>query len=248
MKNMTSKEDFDYITNNEIKNGVITTIHLFGSLKLKKISELLGKTESTVILHLKDLEKKEFIKRDSKKHEERGKFYVLTEKCLVLLDSIPDKLVQEDFEEGIQRFKQMSKKEYSKYIAQSIKEQFSEENSDRLQSIQAGAVINSNITRIISKDITGIIDAVNQKNSDFNTQNLFLANLSMSMLTIPVATPSQVARISELSYDYLKKIKALEKEFSKEIEDPSDNNQYVFLFLGPLSGSLSHKEIKIAPI
>ena len=53
---MTRKEDFSYLTKNKIKNGVITTIRLFGSLKLKKISELLGKAESAVILHLKDLE------------------------------------------------------------------------------------------------------------------------------------------------------------------------------------------------
>ena len=245
---MTRKEDFSYLTKNKIKNGVITTIRIFGSLKLKRISELLGKAESAVILHLKDLEKNGFIKRDTKQHKERGKFYVLTEKCANLLDNIPDKLVQEDFDEGIKRFKQMSKAEYSNYIAQNIKEQFSDENSGRLQSIQAGALINSNIANIISKDITDVIDIVDQKNNDLNNVNLFLANLSMSMLTIPVSTPSHVGRISELSNEYLKKLKALEEEFSIEIADQSDNNQYVFLFLGPLSGSLSHKEVKITPI
>ena len=124
----------------------------------------------------------------------------------------------------------------------------SEENSGRLPSIQAGALINSNIANIISKDITDVIDIVDRKKNDLNNVNLFLANLSMSMLTIPVSTPSHVGRISELSNEYLKKLKALEEEFSIEIADQSDNNQYVFLFLGPLSGSLSHKEVNITPI
>jgi len=55
---------------------------------------------------------------------------------------------------------------------QNIKEQFSEENSGRLQSIQAGALINSNITNIISKDIIDVIDIVNQKNNDLTSESL----------------------------------------------------------------------------
>lgn len=245
---MTSEEDYEYITESSIKNGVITTIRLFGSLKLKKISELLGKTESTVILHLKGLEENGFIMRDSKKHQERGKFYLLTDKCIDLLNSISDKTVYDNFDEGIQKLKDMSKKEYSKYIAQGIKNEFSKEKSHRLPSIQAGAVINSNIAKLICNDIEDVIKVVNQENFDINkNQNLFLANLSMSMLTIQVSTASHVGRIAELSHDYLKKLKALEIEFSREM-DQSDNNQYIFLFLGPLSGSFSHQEIEVTPI
>lgn len=250
---MTERNDLNFLLENEIKNGIITSIRVFGALKLKKISTLLGKTESTVIAHLKELERRGYIERDPEKHEERGKFYILTKKCNDIFDQISEKYVKEDFDEGIQRFKQMTKEEYNKIIIQGIKERFSQKDSNPLQSIQAGAIINSNITKIIRQDFKDVIAKVNNENDESNLNYIFLANVSMSMLTIPVETPSHVAKISELTNDYLKKLRVLEDEISKEIiqmkgEKKTENNQYIFLFLGPLSGSLSSKQVVIVPI
>lgn len=247
------KKNFDYLLKNELRYGIIVTLRLFSTLKLKKISALLGKTESTIIHHLKLLERKGYIERDEVKRRERGKFYKLSRKTDIILENIFQEFEKDDFEGEIRQFKQMTREKYSQRIIKGIKEQFSEKDFDPLQVIQAGAVINSNITRIIYQDLRNVINTELNGKSEDKRRDIFLANLAMSMFSIPVETPHQVARISELTADYLKKLKNLEKGIIEEKKQKvsikhEGTNQYVFVFLGPLTGSLSSEHIEIVPI
>ncbi|MHA2364688.1 MAG: winged helix-turn-helix domain-containing protein [Candidatus Hodarchaeales archaeon] len=147
------KETFKFLMKNELRYGIVTSIRIYGALNLKKISELLDKSETTLISHVKDLLNEGFITHDKEtKRKERGKFYINSPKTQSMYQSFFQELGDIDFDAEIDRLRSLTDQEFQEYVKNKIKKEFKHDLEPFFQTVKAGAVINSNVAKFAMKD------------------------------------------------------------------------------------------------
>lgn len=111
-------EEGEYaIYSKEIPMGIMILIYSFESLNLKHLSQLINKSEATILDHIRQLLRDDYIEIDSQESAmRRGKYYKLSEKGLKTLKNILS------FEAEIEKASDLpTKKSYLKLLALSYK-------------------------------------------------------------------------------------------------------------------------------
>ncbi|MHA1169003.1 MAG: hypothetical protein ACTSP4_11050 [Candidatus Hodarchaeales archaeon] len=238
--------DVTYLTKNDARFGIITAIRLYGALNLKKMSKILGKSETTLIHHLHELLSRGFIEQlDRKKlgkEKERGKFYGLTEQSKRINDLLVQEYWKKDYSAEIQSMKSQTAEEYNKALIQQLRNisaVFS------ILNIKAGASLNKSIMDITTQELTNAIDTLKADREPV----LPLGSTNLYMNSIPIQSHQHVLRIAELTSEYLRKLTEIEQKIRNEIDIRENENvgqyQYIYLSMAPISSDLYEKEASL---
>jgi DNA-binding Lrp family transcriptional regulator len=239
--------DITYLTKNDARYGIITAIRLYGALNLKKMSRILGKSETTLIHHLHELLDKGFIEQlDRKKlgkKRERGKFYGLTIQSKKINDLLVQEYWQKDYSAEIESMKSKTAEEYNKTLILQLK---SLAAVFSILNLKAGAALNKSITDITTQELVNAIDVLK---SDKELK-LPLGSTNIYLNSIPVGNHQHVLRIVELTVEYLRNLTEIESEIRNELKMTRSKNtenasqfQYVYLFTAPISSDLHDKDV-----
>jgi len=240
--------DIIYLTKNDARFGIITAIRLYGALNLKKMANILGKSETTLIHHLHELLDKEFIKQlDRKKlgkKGERGKFYGLTEKSKKINHLLTQEYWGQDHVVKIEDLKRKTAEEFKQAYIQQLR---SISSVFPILNLKAMATLNKSIMDITAQELEKIINVL-KVNKD---PEISLGSTTLYVNSIPVGNHSHVLRIVELTVEYLRKLTEIEQEIRADLKTMKSKNaetltqfQYVYLGTAPISSDLHSKEVK----
>ncbi|MHA1305096.1 MAG: winged helix-turn-helix transcriptional regulator [Candidatus Heimdallarchaeaceae archaeon] len=243
------KEKYEQLwSGDEAKIGIITNLEWYGSLNLKKLSSLINKPESTTLRYVKQLIEEGLIEVDAEKTASSwGKYYALTKPVRELYQkNMQDYIAQgSEFDLKLKRFKEMSDEEIKREVINKLLKKQQDEISmlsaykkylSFVQNIQ-NSIVNELVD--FEKRLKVSLDKVGEEET-FEKIEIPTAENSIIVRTVQLSKLSHVIKVVEATRDYIRKIKELEVEFKKEIEEegiPEEERsiQFISVFLGGLS-------------
>ena len=111
-------ERFEEIFDNETRHGILLAIRTFGSMNIKKLSKIIGKTESTIFHHISEMIKKpSVIEIDNEKTADtRGIYYQLSDISRERFPDETDRIYAETIPMLLDRIMSFSSEEIAKMI------------------------------------------------------------------------------------------------------------------------------------
>ncbi|HUU77334.1 MAG TPA: winged helix-turn-helix transcriptional regulator [candidate division Zixibacteria bacterium] len=243
------KKNFSELVYDEVKFAIVTAIQYYSSLNLKKLSELIGRPETTTIRYVKKLLEDELIIIDIEKTAtDWGKFYCLS-------DYANDLIVKRNLE--IDNRVDWVQKEASKINftnEEEVRDFFmrailSKENLvyDAL-SARNNLSLSHNIQKMIANEfstrIENINDIIEKKGKEYLLNNVTIkpSDIEVYNMTLRVHSMQQLLKLIEVQFKSVQEIERLKLEFEEEAKKdniPEDDQQLFFFnsFLGSMEFS-----------
>ena len=248
-----AEKAFNYLLENEIQYGIVTTLSIFGSLNQRQVSFLINKPEPTIFRHMKQLIARDFLELDSKKtSSHRGQFYCLSANFIKLAQQ--SRKEEENWEEEIvdyvSKLKNLLEKSKTKklntFIINRFRKMFQEDKVMKQLRISNSltANIQNAITNNIRLHLKKLAETADEEEIE-DDSNVLRSHISANSLIIPTYKTAHYVKLYDIMTDYFKKLKDLKDEIEKErasekIAHEDCVNQYISSF----GGSIDSKYLK----
>ncbi|MHA1332027.1 MAG: winged helix-turn-helix domain-containing protein [Candidatus Hodarchaeales archaeon] len=242
VKGGIKNKDVEFLMKNDTRYGIITALKLYGSLNLKELGEVLGKSETTLIHHVHTLLEHKFIEELDKRKigkRRRGKFYVLSKKTQIINDMIIQQYWGKDHSEGIKKLMNKTAEEFNDFVVSELKNLGDIFHFLSFQ-FKGSAIMNKNLVEITLQKYQTILGQLKRNKKidvPMGTTNSFITS-------IPIISHKVVLKIAELTNNYLLELTKLEREIKDEIDQNTEevslkNYQYIYVFTAPISSGLN---------
>lgn len=240
------RKSYNELVYDEVKFAIVTAIQYYSSLNLKKMSELIGRPETTTIRYVKKLLEDELIVIDVEKTAtDWGKFYRLSDFANELIakrnldideriDWVQKEASKHDFEneDEVRDFfmRALLSKENLVYDAKSARQSLS---------------ISNNIQKMIANEfgarIEDLNDLIKNKGKEYLLNNVSIkpSDIEIYNITLKVHSMKQLMKLIEVQFKSVQEIERLKHEFEEEAKKdniPEDDQQLFFFysFLGSM--------------
>jgi len=234
---------------NETRYGIFMAIRTYGSLNIKRLAEILGKTESTIFHHITEMLKEpKILGIDLNKTEQnRGKFYRLTEELVRIYVKNEETVFETDIPKAIGKLDNLSNEELAEHLLNAVK------NHPDLGRVADAAkralsyehiienLILNNYQQLEKALLNGLVPA----RKDFPAGGF--SNISID---IKMSNLKQMLLISEAIIDFFQELIKLKKQFQEEIDNSEISEdrlvtEHLHVFSGQLGEFTFIKEEKI---
>lgn len=231
------KERFFKIAKNDTQYGITMIIKTYGSANIKLLSEILGKTESTIFHHISELVKEpKVIELDVVKTEtQRGKYYKLTKELEEHYER-DEQVHHTDIPEILDKLLSFTEEELYDYGIKMMKE------SPDLGKIALAAKRSLDYHYILDNIIIRNYEKTEQailKGQEPLRKNIPFPGISNLDINIKIASPRHIILISKAVNELFIKLTELKKQFQLEmdkqkIKDEDRITSHIHLFGGEL--------------
>lgn len=234
---------------NETRYGIFMAIRTYGSLNIKRLAEILGKTESTIFHHITEMLKEpKILGIDLNKTEQnRGKFYRLTEELVRIYVKNEETVFETDIPKAIGKLDNLSNEELAEHLLNAVKNQPDlgrvAEAAKRALSYEhiIENLILNNYQQLEKAILNGLVPA----RKDFPAGGF--SNISID---IKMSNLKQMLLISEAIIEFFQELIKLKKQFQEEIDNSEISEdllvtEHLHVFSGQLGEFTFIKEEKI---
>jgi hypothetical protein len=239
------KNRFYTLVQDETEMGIVTALHWYTSLNLKKISIMINKPESTTLRYIRKLKDQGIIVFDSEKSEDSwGKFYKLSTHTKTIYDEYMYAMdVQiETYREQFKEFKNLSEKKLTDHV---IKELLKPEKLASIPASQSYFSFVSNLQNVMINETINQVDEVaklvEKKGLEEIVKKIKVSPMDISVYVsdIKISKWKHVFMMNELIFSFLTQIDILKKEIEEEMNKekiPEDqrSTQFLNIFTGNL--------------
>jgi len=238
---------------NETEFQIVTALRWYGSLNLKKISNLIQRPESTTLRFIRKLRDSKLIVFDSETSEKSwGNFYKLADSIRKLYEEYMNMMYDRvnRITTDLQDINKMSDEDLHSYAVNEI---INPGKLAEIPSTRAYFHFVANIQRLIVNEtmdgIEFLAKLAEEEGYENLKQKLILPPIDVSeyVSAIKISKIRHMLRINELIIEFDRKIDKLAKEILKEMDEegvPEEdrNIQFVNVFTGSLDAELKFKE------
>ncbi len=242
------KNRFYTLIQDETELGIVTALHWYKTLNLKKISIMINKPESTSLRYIRKLKDQGIIVFDSEKSEDSwGKFYKLSSHSKTIYDEYMQAIDYqlETYAEEFKEFKSLSEKKLTEQV---LKELFKPEKLASIPASQSYFNFVSNLQNVMINEtineVKEIAKLIEEKGKDIIVENIIVSPMDMSVYVsaIKISKWKHVFMMNELIFSFLDQIDKLKKEIEEEMDKekiPEDqrSTQFLNIFTGNLDVS-----------
>jgi len=234
---------------NETRYGIFMAIRTYGSLNIKKLAEIMGKTESTIFHHITEMLKEpKILGIDSNKTEQnRGKFYRLTEELVRTYVKNEEVAFETEIPNVISKLDNLSNEELGEHLLNAVKNQSDLGNiaNSAKRALSYEHIIENLILNNFQQMEKAIMRGLVPTRKDFPAGGFTNVSIDIKMSNL-----KQMLLISEAITDFFQILIKLKKQFQEEIDNSKiSEDQLITEHLHVFSGQLGEfnfiKEEKI---
>jgi len=238
-----SKEEidkrFEDLFENETRYGIVMAIRTFGSMNIKILARIMGKTVSTIHHHISEMTKEpEVIEIDNKETTaSRGIYYKLSEIANERYPKDKESVFEEEIPTIITRALQLSDEDMGKVMMYRIMAQ--EDFGELTKKIRRSMSYNHNIENFIINSFGRAEKALKEGLKPKNLNYPFGAS-SLLSLDLKVSKPRHSVEIGVVMSEFFAKLVKLKRKFEKEMDEEGVIEEerikvYYHLFGGEIS-------------
>lgn len=202
---------------NETRYGIIMAIRNFGSMNIKILSKIMGKTESTIFHHINELLKEpKIIEIDNDKTiSTRGIFYKLSKITEKRYPKSSDAVFEEDIPTIFERVSKLNSEELSKMMMLRMLNQpdLGEMSKKVRRSMSYFHNIENFIINSFERSEQALLKGLKPKNLNYP-----FGSHSLLSMDLKVFKPEHVIDIAIATSEFFAKIAKLKKKFEEEIK------------------------------
>ncbi|MFX0086823.1 MAG: hypothetical protein ACFFAU_14215 [Candidatus Hodarchaeota archaeon] len=223
----------------ETKYRIVEALRMYGSLNIKLLSKLLGKTESTIFHHitsfLTEPEKPRIIEIDQEKTEtSRGKYYKLSEAVQNHYEKVSfSKAIDNEIPDIFEKWSKIPDSDITGMIIEQLKNRPNLGNIT--ESTRRALSYHHTIENFILNNFSATEKAIKEGYVPVKEKGIPFGAYSLLSIAIDVFSPKQMIRISKALTDFMGEMYSIKDEIKKEIDeqdiDPEDivtEHYYVF--------------------
>ncbi|MHA1200267.1 MAG: winged helix-turn-helix domain-containing protein [Candidatus Heimdallarchaeaceae archaeon] len=238
-----SKEEidkrFEDLFENETRYGIVMAIRTFGSMNIKILARIMGKTVSTIHHHISEMTKEpEVIEIDNKETTaSRGIYYKLSEIANERYPKDKESVFEEEIPTIITRALQLSDEDMAKVMMYRIMAQ--EDFGELTKQIKRSMSYNHNIENFIINSFGRAEKALKEGLRPKNLKYPFGASTLLN-LDLKVSKPRHSVEIGVVMSEFFAKLVKLKRKFEKEMDEEGVIEEerikvYYHLFGGEMS-------------
>ena len=242
------RNKFFTLLRDQTELGIVTALHWYKSLNLKKIAQMINKPESTSLRYIRKLKDDGIIVFDSEKSEDSwGKFYKLSPESLTIYEEYMNALNQriETVADDLRKIIDEPEENIKKYVASEI---LSPAKLEEIPAIQNYFYFVSNLQNIMINEtvehVNDIAKVVEKQGLEEVKEKIQISPMDVSIYVndIKLSTWKHVLRINEVIFEFLTKLNKLRQDIEDEMDKekvPEEERltQFVNLFTGSLDVS-----------
>lgn len=240
------KKKYNDLVYDEVKFAIVTAIQHYSSLNLKKLSELIGRPETTTIRYVKKLLEDELIVIDIEKTAtDWGKFYRLS-------DFVNDLIVNRNLEidnridwvqKEVSKINFKNEDEVRDFFIRAIlsKKNLVHDALITRQSLSFSHNIQKMIVNEFSARVEELDDIIEKKGKEYLLTHVTVepSDIEMYNITLRIHSMQQLLKLIDLQFKFVQEIEKLKHEFAEEAKKdniPEENQQLFFFynFLGSM--------------
>jgi DNA-binding transcriptional ArsR family regulator len=217
-KTITKFEDrYVNLTKDKTRYGIIMAIKIYGSLNLKKLSDILGKSESTIFHHLTELRKKpSIVEMDHEINEiKRGKYFKLSNNTLSLLEEDLTEIYDQEIPEILDSFEKIPSQELYNGLINYLKQIDVEEI---VMSARKQLAFYHNIENFIINNYDSDVNKI-KKGLLPKRIEIPISSINNISQQINVFSSKHVLEIAKLINEFFSKLNELQIKIQGEIEN-----------------------------
>ncbi|MFW9923993.1 MAG: ArsR family transcriptional regulator [Candidatus Thorarchaeota archaeon] len=213
---------------NETRHAIFMAIRTYGSLNIKTLAEILGKTESTIFHHLSImLEEPKIIEIDIQKTEKsRGKFYQLSKKLVDIYEKEEAKAFTSDIPEVMNKLQNVSEPQIVEMLLGNLRKQPDLGNVaiSAKKSLSYEHILENFILNNFEKAEKALLNGFIPLREDFP-----IGGFSNISIDIKIFNIKQIIQISNIIATFFKELTNLKKEIQEEIKDKNIPEEKVII-------------------
>ncbi len=242
------KNRFYTLLQDETELGIVTALHWYKTLNLKKISTMINKPESTTLRYIRKLKDQGIIVFDSEKSEDSwGKFYKLSTHSKAIYEEYMQELANQ-IERYTEEFKEYRDTPDDVLYELVVNELLKPEKLASIPPTQSYFSFVSNLQNVIINEtinqITELAKLVEAEGKDKIAKKIKIPPMDISVYVsdIKISKWKHVFMMNELIFSFLNQIEKLKKEIEAEMDKeniPEDqrSTQFLNIFTGNLDVS-----------
>ncbi len=211
-------ERFDDLFENETRYGIVMAIRTFGSMNIKLLSRIMGKTVSTIHHHISEMTKEpEVIVIDKKETTaSRGIYYTLSEITSERYPKDKETVFEEEIPTLMERVMQLSDEEMAKVMMYRIinLEDFGKLTKSFKRSMSYYHNIENFIVNSFERSEKALREGLKPKNLQYP-----FGTVNSIGLDLKVSKPKHVIEISKVMTDFFANLVKLKQKFEKEMDE-----------------------------
>ena len=202
---------------NETRFGIFMAIRTYGSLNIKKLAEILGKTESTIFHHISEMLKEpKIIEIDLDKTEtNRGKYYRLTMELEEIYVKSEDAAFETEIPDVLGKMKDLTNEELAEQLMQNVKNQPDLGNITKAakRAISYEHIIENLILNNFQQLENALLEGKVPTRKDFPAGGFTNVSIDIKMINL-----KHLLLISDAIAEFMRKLTKLKKQFKEEID------------------------------
>jgi len=230
---------FKEVFENETQYGILMAIRNFGSMNIKKLAGLMGKTESTIHHHISEmLRDPKVIEIDTNKTEkERGKYYKLSPLASKRYPREPDTVFEDTIPTIMERAMQLDDEDLPRMILLRLMSQ--KDLGSMAQKARRAFSYYHNIENFILNSFEQSEQAILNRLKPRNL-NYPLGSHTLLSMDMKVSKPRHMMEIGIASVEFFAKLTKLKRKFDEEMDSEGVKEEdridaYFYLFGGEVS-------------
>jgi DNA-binding MarR family transcriptional regulator len=212
------EERFEEILDNETRHGILLAIRTFGSMNIKKLAKIMGKTESTIFHHISEMIKKPaVIEIDNEKTADtRGIYYQLSDISRERFPDESDRIFEETIPSVLDKIMRFSSEEIAKMMIYRFINH--PELGNIVKKARKAMTYFHNIENFILNGMEqseqAVLEGLKPKNLNYPLGTHSLLNISMK-----ISDPKHIIEINQIASEFFAKLAKLRTKLKEDMDE-----------------------------